>query len=979
MKKIFFIPLLLFTVLISQAQIHVSNDTTICRGATAYLHATVEIPSHYQQIYFHNPDSVYDHPIPIGFHFKFYGMTTSYDSVVIAPNGWVGFNTLDAGTYDPYFAHPIPSTLPSVPKNCIMGPWQDWTPYVPWGAYVGYETVGNAPYRRFVVDYFNVRLQTTDTLGVFQIILNETENTIENHITAKPNTSVPSWNLATQGVHNKFGTDADTVPGRNGTAWTAYQDSWKYTPIPPLGTHYQVDPIPFDPVIIGQLSDVQWYRNSYDPDSLVHTGSSFPVIPGRTSTYIAVVILNEAVPYMDSVTVTVRPLPIADAGQDTLIIQGTYALLDGTDSWGMSPLNYHWKPETLVTNPTQAVTPTVTLFNTQLFQLAVRDDLGCKSDTDEVIVVVENSPLFANLTVNKPKICAGDTIRLEVTVYGGDITRPYHYTWWSKPFHSGFLPPDTNVVYATPQDTTTWYYVRVNDANDSTVVDSVSVHFPYIDPAINGYSQVCVNQSEVVYYTDSTGNIFNWSVTGTAIPQSMTENNNRLIVNWGNQGTADVKVVETTPDQYACSQSDRYAVTVFPNPTPIISGTNTMCEGDTNMVYSTPYTAGNHYSWTMVPGNLGTIDHADSSEIIINWSQAGITRLYVTEVTPIGCHNTVLYDVIVNPRPNPFISGIVSVCETDTVVYQTPYNDGNVYTWALTPPGVGEIITPADSNQIMIHWLQPGKAWLSVDEMVTATSCANTAESLPVIVNPNPDILALSPVMEICEGDSVMVRLHGADEYHWSPDLGLIPVDDSIWILKPSDTTTYSITGINRSTGCYDSIRYTLAVKPNPVFDLGEDQFLYPDHPVVLHAGKGFDRYDWSTGDADSILQVIEPGDYWVVVTLYGCSSSDSVSVKIPLAYMPVPNAFTPNDDGINDRFKVVGTIDEVVKFSMQIYDRWGRLVYQTNDIHDDGWDGTYNGAPCPVGAYVWTITFEEKHDPGHVPVTRRGMVTLLR
>jgi gliding motility-associated-like protein len=450
-------------------------------------------------------------------------------------------------------------------------------------------------------------------------------------------------------------------------------------------------------------------------------------------------------------------------------------------------------------------------------------------------------------------------------------------------------------------------------------------------------------------------------------------------VDWGDQGTAYITVIETTADQYACTQTDTFSVTVFPNPNPVISGTNTLCEGDSGIIYVTPYTPDNQYSWSMVPDNLGDIISTDSNMISVNWNQDGTTRLYVTEVTSIGCHNSGSFDVTVNPKPVPWISGINSVCETDTVLYQTPYNNGDVYTWELTPSGIGEIISPADSNQLMIHWLQPGNAWLSVGEVVTATTCANTAPGFPVVINPNPDILALSPVLEICDGDSVMVTLRGADEYHWNPVTGLIPVSDSTWILKPTDTTCYSITGINRLSGCYDSIHYTLMVKPNPVFDLGENQFLYPDHPVVIHAGSGFDNYQWNTGDTDSILLITEPGGYWVEVTLFGCSSTDSISVKIPLAYMPVPNAFTPNNDGINDKFKVVGTLDEVVKFNMQIYNRWGRLIYETNDILNNGWDGTYNGSPCPVDTYIWIITFEEKHDPAHVPLTRRGTVSLLK
>ncbi|MCX6234038.1 MAG: gliding motility-associated C-terminal domain-containing protein [Bacteroidetes bacterium] len=967
MKKLSILVFFLYTSLISLAQIHVGNDTTICFGESVTLTATIDTSSNYQRIYFNSFDTVYKVPISIGFTFKFFGF--NYDSVVIGANGWVGFNTEDADTFDPYYIQPIPSTQPNVPKNCIMGPWQDWIPAASQGAYVGYETVGTSPDRKFVVDFFNVPLSGTsyDSLGIFQFVLNESDYSIENHITSKPYSNI---GIATQGIHNKFGTMAYAIPGRNGTQWTAIRNSWKYTPIFPAYTDYNVEQIEWDPIIIGKLSGISWWY-AY-PNYHIADTSTIIVWPGSTTNYIAVTILNGTVPFMDTVTVNVQFLPIANAGNDVIIPQGSSTTLDGTGSSGTGTLFYHWEPSGMVNFPDQPITPTVPLVKTQLYKLAVRDDLGCLSDTDEVVVAVQNSLLFANLTVDKPTVCSGDSVKLQVVAYGGDITVPYTYDWWSDPF-SPFILHDS-VVDAHPI-VTTRFFVRVTNLSE-IFVDSITVNVPGVDPHISGDSQVCQFQTGEVYIADSSGNFFNWSIIGLT-PPSFIQNNNAITVNWGDTGTYNITVIETTNDQYACTAADTFAVTVFSNPLPVISGTAAVCEGDSALYFTTPYTPGSTYEWN-IPNNFGVITDTNSNQVTVQWIKDGNAHLFVIESTPIGCTTMQSFNVLINPLPDPLITGELAVCETDTAVYITPYYPGNVYEWQLTPKGVGEIISQPDSNRIVIHWINPGSAQLLVDEEVTTTGCGSDANVMNITVHPNPDILALSPVLEICDGDSVIVTMKGADEYFWHPETGLQEINDSTWIVKPNDTISYTITGVYRLTGCYDSIKYTLMVKPYPVFELGDDRFLYPGTPIVLHAGWGFDSYLWNTGDTDSVLTITEPGDYWVDVTMYGCSTSDSVFIRIPLAFIPIPNAFTPDDDGINDIFNVVGTLDEVVKFNMQVFSRWGTLIFQTTDV-TRGWDGMFNGQPCPADVYIWVITFEEKHNPDHIPVTRKGMVTLLR
>ena len=86
-----------------------------------------------------------------------------------------------------------------------------------------------------------------------------------------------------------------------------------------------------------------------------------------------------------------------------------------------------------------------------------------------------------------------------------------------------------------------------------------------------------------------------------------------------------------------------------------------------------------------------------------------------------------------------------------------------------------------------------------------------------------------------------------------------------------------------------------------------------------------------------------------------------------------VPNAFTPDGDGINDFFEIKG--EEIKEFELWIFNRWGELVYHTNEI-TDFWDGTYKGIPSQIDVFVWKIKYEDFQKKYGTLV---GHVSLLR
>ncbi len=258
--------------------------------------------------------------------------------------------------------------------------------------------------------------------------------------------------------------------------------------------------------------------------------------------------------------------------------------------------------------------------------------------------------------------------------------------------------------------------------------------------------------------------------------------------------------------------------------------------------------------------------------------------------------------------------------------------------------------------------------------------CGDRADSIQLVYMPVP-LLSISPeITAICRDSSITLTAEGGVEYIWSPVGSNLQDDDSNPItFSPDITTDYYLYGINEEK-CVDSLFFTLEVFPTPLVDLGDSVFLFSCEPVQLDAGggDGSDYYIWNNGNRDRYLTVYESGSYSVIVGNPGCAVSDTGYVSLCNGRLFMPNAFSPNDDGINEVFKPV-TSDPSVEFEMMIFDRWGQMVFETRDIYN-GWEGDFRGDPCPAGNYVWKIYYRGQgtEAPGR-QASDIGTVMLIR
>ncbi len=173
----------------------------------------------------------------------------------------------------------------------------------------------------------------------------------------------------------------------------------------------------------------------------------------------------------------------------------------------------------------------------------------------------------------------------------------------------------------------------------------------------------------------------------------------------------------------------------------------------------------------------------------------------------------------------------------------------------------------------------------------------------------------------------------------------------------------------------------TVQVYALPHVDLGPDSALcLRGQPISLanrvSALPGA-HYSWSTGDTTATIRVVHEGLYSLIVReAHGCMNAASVKIS-KNCFIDIPNAFTPNGDGSNDYFFPRQLLSgRLSGFRMQVWNRWGQVVFETEKTDGRGWDGRFNGKDQPEGVYLYQITagIDNQHTE-----TYQGNITLIR
>jgi len=238
---------------------------------------------------------------------------------------------------------------------------------------------------------------------------------------------------------------------------------------------------------------------------------------------------------------------------------------------------------------------------------------------------------------------------------------------------------------------------------------------------------------------------------------------------------------------------------------------------------------------------------------------------------------------------------------------------------------------------------------------------------------------------EVCEGEMLelsplMFSSNGDVTFLWTDPNGNTNTNETLTInnIQSNQSGIYSLT-VTDTLNCQANTSEDVIVFPTPSPAFANQNTIITKDPLDLDAGSGFLYYLWNTGDSTQIITINNDGWYFVEIeSQQGCVGEDSVYVLFEPIRIFLPNAFTPDNNGLNDEFKVLTYLENIEYFKMLIYNRWGALIFQSNDI-TQGWGGKYKGKLCPQGTYIYKIQYSLYASSTGQSETKMGTVVLLR
>ena len=321
----------------------------------------------------------------------------------------------------------------------------------------------------------------------------------------------------------------------------------------------------------------------------------------------------------------------------------------------------------------------------------------------------------------------------------------------------------------------------------------------------------------------------------------------------------------------------------------------------------------------------------------------------------------------------------IEICSGALVSFSAiPVNGGStpVYSWSVNGIGIGTN-SPDYTSNTLVNGDVVSCGLASSATCLTTTTANSNAISMTVNPSLTPSITVEATGTTICAGDPVSFTATVGNSinnpiYQWQVNgmaVGGNTADYESRQFSNGDIVLCKVTGndgcaVGSSTGIIMTVNPVPQIGPTPdiLLPLGQSITLNPQVTGDINS------YSWSPGKGLSDSTIHDPIASPSNTTLYtltvktaqGCAASATIKVEV-YGKLSIPNAFTPNGDGKNDIFYVLGGPPGSSIRDLSVYNRWGQKVFQVHDgVTADpafGWNGMYNGAPAPTGAYIYSLT----------------------
>jgi gliding motility-associated-like protein len=705
-----------------------------------------------------------------------------------------------------------------------------------------------------------------------------------------------------------------------------------------------------------------------------------------TQTYTLTVTSATGCTSTGTVVVTVNPLPTAVPGAAIAFCSGGTGQLGGTAVTGNT---YSWSPATGLSSAT-AANPTVTLTNTtgapvnQTYTLTVTNATGCVS-TGTVVVTV--NPLPVALPGAAVAICSGGSATLGAAPVSG-LT----YSWSPATGLSSASAanPTVTLTNTTTAATTQTYTLTVTSAAGCVSTGTVAVTVTPLPVANAGAAvTICSGNTTQLGANPVAGLTYSWSPS-TGLSNSVAANPTVTLTNVSPTGTAITPTYTLTVTNAAtgCVNTATVVVTVNAEILPGIIGPNqTVCASSTPVpLTSTTAPSGGYgtytYQWESSPDNLTWTTVPGATAATYSPGALVATIYYRRRINSGSCAEQISNSVKLELQPQLLTAVTLATpatqCAGTSLVFTPVASNAGpapTFSWfvnntlvATSPTYTSSTLSNGDVVRVEVA---PTAGFCATSKAVASVTINLTPVSLPTVaIGARTPLPACSSTAIVFAVDSIG-RPGATMTYQWQVDgvsvSGATNPTFTSSTLRDGQVVTLIVTTPSAcGTLTATSNPVKVSVIQNVDVEAGPDKTIVEGESVELEGtANGTYPVIWTPTQTLTFPagNPLRPQAAPLVTTTYtlsakvgDCTDESKVTVTV-LPRVRIPNAFSPNGDGLDDTWEI-DRIAEYPNSRVIIFNRWGNKLFETTGYRrGNEWDGTIKGQPAPLGTYYYVIT----------------------
>lgn len=550
------------------------------------------------------------------------------------------------------------------------------------------------------------------------------------------------------------------------------------------------------------------------------------------------------------------------------------------------------------------------------------------------------------LAVNSPTICANTSATLQAAAPPGSS-----YSWSTG--------ATTSSITVNPAALSFYTVTATLGSCTTQAVSTVAINANTV--SVSGNTLICAGQSTTL--TASGGNALYhiWSDGGSG--SSLSGFYSQAVTATPSVTTTYTVIANTGASGYYCVGWAVTTVSVITSFSTAATASNTLiCAGSSaTLTASSPGTAS--YSWN--DGGSASLSSYTSPTVIASPQSTTTYTLNASLGSTGGCTAASVITISVVPVPAVSLSpGSTTICAGASATLTANASGAATYSWSTGQTGNTVMVSPAAAT---VYTVSASNGICQAQ----ATASVDIAAAPVISVNP----------AEICVGQSATLTATGADSYTW---LGSGTSSNTL-VVSPGSTSTYTLTG-ESSLGCMAQplVATVAVIDVHAGFQEAPALAAYPRNSVVELTNTSSDAlaYTWSLCDGSTLsttnaaVTLKDTGTCCIrlIAARAGCYDTVSRCIRVVgESEIVIPNVFTPNNDGVNDVFKIRSS--GLRALSCAIFDRWGLKMYEWN-TPEGFWDGRTGSGTAPDGTYFYILHYTDSGGKDH---SDKGFLTLFK